>query len=134
MPSIDEIEAVDPTIARKLRKAGVRTTEGLLRRAGTRAGRVELGEATGFAPDQLLNWVNCADLMRIRGIGSEYADLLARAGVDTIKALRRRNAKSLTARMVEVNDHARRVRRLPTESMVAAWIEHSKGMEPTVKP
>lgn len=134
MPSIDEIEAVDPTIARKLRKAGVKTTEGLLRRAGTKAGRTELAEVTGFDPDQLLAWVHCADLMRIRGIGSEYADLLAKAGVETIRALRRRNAKSLTVRMVEVNDSARLVRRLPTEAMVATWIESSKELEPGVKP
>lgn len=134
MPSIDEIEAVDPTIARKLRKAGVKTTEGLLRRAATRDDRAMLSEATGFDPEQLLAWVNCADLMRIRGIGSEYAELLSRAGVDTIRELRRRNGKALTARMVEVNDRVRLVRRLPTEAMVVGWIAHAKELDPLVKP
>jgi predicted flap endonuclease-1-like 5' DNA nuclease len=133
MATIDEIEGIGPKSARKLRKAGVRTTEGLLKRANTRKGRAELAEAAGFTPEQILEWVNRADLMRVRGIGSEYADLLENSGVDTVKELKRRNVKTLTAKMTEVNEKKKLVRRLPTESMVAAWIAHAGTLEPLVK-
>jgi predicted flap endonuclease-1-like 5' DNA nuclease len=133
MASIEDIEGIGPKHARKLRKAGVRTTEGLLKRAGAKKGRNELAAETDFTAEQLLEWVNRADLMRVKGVGSEYADLLEHVGVDTVKELRRRNAKSLTAKMAELNDKKRLVRRLPTESMVGAWIEHSKALEPVVK-
>lgn len=133
MASIDEIEGIGPKFARQLRKAGVKTTEGLLKRAATRKDRSGLAEAAGFTPEQILEWVNRADLMRVRGVGSEYADLLESAGVDTVRELRRRNAKSLTAKMTEVNEKKRLVRRLPTESMVGAWVEHAKELDPIVK-
>ncbi|MDH5422379.1 MAG: DUF4332 domain-containing protein, partial [Acidimicrobiia bacterium] len=58
----------------------------------------------------------------------EYADLLGAAGVDTVKELRRRNPGSLTARMIELNDTKRLVRRLPTEAMVSGWIEHANQL------
>jgi hypothetical protein len=70
--------------------------------------------------------------MRINGIGSEYADLLAGAGVDTIKALRRRNAANLMVAMTQVNTKRRLVQRLPTVEMVQVWIDDANTMEPIV--
>jgi predicted flap endonuclease-1-like 5' DNA nuclease len=133
MASIDEIEGIGPKFARRLRKAGVKTTEGLLKRASTRKERSNLAEQAGFTPEQILEWVNRADLMRVKGVGSEYADLLEHAGVDTVKELRRRNARSLVAKMTEINEQKRLVRRLPTESMVDSWVAHAKELDPMVK-
>lgn len=134
MASIDAVGAIGVRYARKLRKAGVRTTEGLLKRGSTRKGRGELADITGVSVDEMLQWVNTADLMRVRGIGSEYADLLAAAGVDTLRDLKRRRPKSLTAKMGELNEKKRLVRRLPTEGMVESWIAHAAELEPMVKP
>ncbi len=71
--------------------------------------------------------------MRIKGVGSEYSDLLEAAGVDTIKELRRRNPAALTKKLTQINDQKRLVRRLPTEGMVERWVEHSARLEPIVK-
>lgn len=133
MPSIDAIEGIGVKYATKLRKAKVRTTEALLKRGATRAGRKELAETTGFSGHQILEWVNRADLMRVKGIGEEYSDLLEAAGVDTVKELRNRNAANLTGKMVEVNKKKRLVRRLPTEGMVERWVGHAKKLDPVVK-
>ncbi len=133
MATIADIEGISPKNATKLRKAGVRTTEGLIRVASTAKERKALSAATGLAAEQILEWVNRADLMRVKGIGSEYADLLETAGCDTVKELRRRNAINLTEAMVAVNEAKRLVRRLPTEAMVQAWIEQAKEMDPAVK-
>jgi len=133
VPSIDAVEGIGQRTATKLRKNGIRTTEALLKRAGDRKGRRKLAGETGFTEKQLLEWVNRSDMMRCKGIGGEYSDLLESAGVDTIKELRRRNAASLTKKMVEINEKKKLVRRLPTESMVSRWIEFAKTLEPTVK-
>lgn len=133
VPSIDAVEGIGQRTATKLRKNGIRTTEALLKRAGDRKGRRKLATETGFTEKQLLEWVNRSDMMRCKGIGGEYSDLLESAGVDTIKELRRRNAASLTKKMVEINEKKKLVRRLPTESMVSRWIEFAKDLEPTVK-
>jgi predicted flap endonuclease-1-like 5' DNA nuclease len=133
MASIDAIEGIGPKYATKLRKAGVRTTESLLKRGGDRAGRKQLLEETGFSSHQILEWVNRADLFRVKGVGEEYSDLLEASGVDTVKELRTRNVANLTTKMAEVNAKKRLVRRLPTESMVKRWVDDAKKLSPAVK-
>ncbi len=133
MASIDAIEGIGVQYGRTLRKAKVRTTEALLRRGATRKGRKALSGATGLSQHLILEWVNRADLMRVKGVGEEYSDLLEAAGVDTVKELRTRNASNLTEAMAEVNERKRLVRRLPTESMVERWVAHAKELRSVVE-
>jgi predicted flap endonuclease-1-like 5' DNA nuclease len=130
--SIDTIEGIGRQNARALRKSGVRTTEKLLRVAGNRSGRKDLAGRTGLAEKQILDWVNRSDLMRVKGVGEEYSDLLEAAGVDTCKELRNRNPQSLLQKMTQVNAKNRLVRRLPTEVMVERWVAHAKQLPPVV--
>ena len=132
MASIDAIEGIGHKYATKLRKARVRTTEALLKLGATKRGRKQLAEKTGLPERQILEWVNRADLMRIKGGGEEYSDLLEASGVDTIKELRRRNAANLLTAMIEINRKKDLVRRLPTEAMVQRWVDHAKGLDPIV--
>lgn len=138
MASIDTIEGIGPAYAKKLRAAGIRSCEALLKRGASKKGRKEVADATGFAAPTILEWVNRADLMRVKGVGSEYSDLLEAAGVDTVKELRRRSAANLTAKMTEVNDAAIKktkksiVRQVPAQSMVERWVAHAKTLPPVV--
>lgn len=132
MGSIDTVGGIGVRTATKLRKSGIRTTEALLKRAGTRKGRRELAATTGLAEKSILEWVNRADLMRVKGVGSEYADLLEAAGVDTVRALRNRNAANLLKRMTEVNRRRKLVQRMPTLGMVDRWVVHAGDIEPSV--
>ena len=119
--------------ATRLRKNGVRTTDALLRVAATKTGRRSLAGKTKLAERDVLGWVNRADLMRVKGIGPEYADLLEVAGVDTVKELRTRNPQNLLEAMTELNARKRLVRRLPTSGMVDDWIAAAKDLDPMVK-
>jgi predicted flap endonuclease-1-like 5' DNA nuclease len=132
MGSIDTIEGIGIKNATRLRKNRIRTTEALLKKGATRAGRRAIAKATGLTAKQILEWVNRADLMRIKGVGEEYSDLLEAAGVDTVKELRNRNPENLLARMTEINRSKRLVRRLPTAVMVEGWVEHAKQLDPIV--
>jgi len=133
MASIDAIEGIGVKNATTLRKLRVRTTEALLKAGATRKGRKELAASSGFSEHQILEWVNRADLFRVKGVGEEYSDLLEAAGIDTVKELRTRNPASLLAKMTETNEKKRLVRRLPTESMVARWVAHAKTLAPMVE-
>lgn len=132
MAKIEAIEGIGPAYAEKLRAAGISTTEALLRAGATAQGRAELAEKTGIRPDLILAWVNRADLMRVKGVGEEYSDLLEAAGVDTVVELARRNPDNLYEKLVQVNAEKQLVRRLPTREMVVAWIEHAKTLERVV--
>lgn len=127
---IIEVEGIGPAYAEKLAAAGVATTDDLLEKGGTRAGREALAAASGLSGDQILKWTNHVDLMRIGGVGSEYADLLEAAGVDSPLELARRSAANLAQTFHEV-DAARPnwIRRLPSEAMVADWIAQAGKLD-----
>lgn len=130
MARIDQVAGISHKDATKLRKAGVRTSKGLIDVASDRKGRNELAALTGLEPRDIQQWVNHSDLLRVKGVGAEYAELLVAAGVDTLRDLRRRNPTALLAKIIGLNGNARVVRRLPTESMVEVWIEAAKALDP----
>ena len=131
---IDEIEGIGPTNAAKLGEAGVSTTDELLQWGANKAGRTSLEETTGISSKLILEWVNHADLMRIKGVGSEYSDLLEAAGVDSPAELAQRNAANLARTFQEV-DAARPniVRRVPSETDIQDWIDQSKKLPKVVE-
>lgn len=126
---IEEIEGIGNVFAQKLRAAGIETVEGLLSAGAGRKGREEIEEKTGIAGGHILRWCNHADLMRIKGVGKQYAELLEAAGVDTVKELRNRNAVNLAAKLSEVNDAKNISGVTPAPSMVEKWIEEAKTLE-----
>ncbi len=133
MGSIATIEGISAKQATKLRKAGIRTTEALLKRGEGRPGRNEISNNTGIEPKTILEWVNRADLMRVKGVGEEYSDLLEAAGVDTVRELRNRRAANLLKRMIDVNRKRKLVRRLPTAAMVEKWVAQAGHLSPIVR-
>jgi PAS domain S-box-containing protein len=127
---IEKIEGIGPVYGLKLFEIGVKTTEDLLNRGKDRVGRQELVDRTGISPSLILKWVNMADLMRIKGVGEEYSELLERAGVDTVKELRNRVPKNLYDAMVQANEEHKLVRRVPHLSEVESWVKEAKESEP----
>lgn len=126
------IEGIGPARAAKLSDAGIVTTGQLLERCGSRQGRESTAETTGLDAGQLLKWTNMADLMRISGVGGEFAELLEAAGVDTVKELRNRKPELLTAKMAKVNAEKKLTRRLASAKQVAKWVEQAKSLDPIV--
>ncbi|MGD2145268.1 MAG: DUF4332 domain-containing protein [Anaerolineae bacterium] len=128
MAKLEVIEGIGPIYAEKLRDAGISTIEALLEAGAAPEGRKALEEATGIGHEYILDWVNRADLMRIRGVGEEYSDLLERAGVDTVVELAQRNADNLYQKLLEVNAEKKLVRRPPSSGAVAQWVQQAKAL------
>jgi predicted flap endonuclease-1-like 5' DNA nuclease len=122
MTSLAQIEGIGGTYAKRLGKRGVKTTQSLLAHGFNRKGRKELAQATGLSEELILEWVGQADVMQVRGIGPEYADLLESAGIDTSKELAHRNPKNLAKQLAEVNQKRKLVRKLPTLEQIKAWV------------
>lgn len=132
MSNIKEIEGVGPALATKLEKAGIRTTEALLKKGASKSGRKAVAEESGLAEAQVLDFVNMSDLMRVKGVGGEFAELLKAAGVDTLKELRNRNAQNLKAALEETNAKKKLTRRVPSLGMVEDFIGQAKKATPVV--
>lgn len=130
---MSDIEGVGDIYAKKLAEAGVRNTDQFLSRGATPKGRAALQEATGVSAKLILRWCNQADLMRLSGVGTQFAELLEAAGVDTVKELAKRNAENLTARMEEVNQAKKLAKASPALTTVRRWISQARLMEPVLK-
>lgn len=128
MAKLKEIEGIGPTYAEKLEEVGLATTDDLLGAGASPSGRTDLAAKTGISKNLILRWVNMADLFRIKGVGEEYSDLLEAAGVDTVAELAQRKAENLQAKMAEVNEEKKLVRRAPTLNEVTAWVEQAKTL------
>ena len=128
MTKIEEIEGVGPGYAEKLAAAGITTVEGLLEAGASAKGRDDLAAKSGISGKLVLEWVNHADLFRVKGVGSEYADLLEAAGVDSVAELAQRSPANLAAKLGEVNEAKHLVRTVPGESVVSGWIDHAKTL------
>ena len=125
---IEDVEGIGPVLGEKFRSAGVTDTDALLKNALTPGQRKALAEKTGLSEARVLKFANMVDLYRVSGVGSEYAELLEVAGVDTVPELATRNAASLTQAMAAVNQEKKLTRQVPTESEVAKWVEQAKGL------
>jgi predicted flap endonuclease-1-like 5' DNA nuclease len=128
MSKIAQIEGIGPIYAQKLSDEGIKTTDDLLNAGATPQGREQLSAKTGISETLILEWVNLADLFRIKGVGEEYSDLLEEAGVDTVAELARRNPENLLAKIVEVNAAKNLVRRVPYLSFVKSWVKQAQTL------
>jgi hypothetical protein len=130
---ITDIGEIDGDVATILKSAGIRSTARLLDRACTVAKRKLLAEKTGIDAKRLLCWANFADRMRIRGVKKEYAELLAAAGVNTVRDLKYRNPANLAKALADANKKRKLVRLVPSEKVVARWIACAKELPPKIK-
>ncbi len=125
---IMDVEGIGPAYAAKLTQVGVRTTAALLKKGATPEGRKKISDASGISDGLILEWVNLVDLYRVKGVGSEYSDLLEEAGVDTVVELSKRVAEHLRAKMLEINKAKNLVNKMPGIKQVNNWIEQAKRM------
>lgn len=58
--------------------------EKLLKMGAEPNGRKEIAAKTGIDEKVILKWVSFADLFRVKGISTQYSELLEAAGVDTV--------------------------------------------------
>ena len=130
---IERIEGIGPANAKKLAKAGIKSVGMLLKKGATAKGRKEIAEFSGLSKEKILDFVNMADLFRIKGVGTQYSELLEAAGVDTVKELAQRNPENLYKAMVETNQAKKLVRLVPAKSSVTDWVAQAKKLPRVVE-
>ncbi len=133
MTKLSKIEGIGPEYAAKLKAAKAGTVEGLLKMGASAKGRAALEAASGISQKLILEWVNSADLFRVKGVGGQYADLLEEAGVDTTVELANRVPENLLQTMLEVNAQKNLVNRPPNVKMVKKWVAQAKKLRRVVE-
>src|SRR6188472_3773487 len=129
---ISEIDGLPAFAASKLKSLGIRTTDGLLKAASTAKGRRALAAKSGISEQQLLEWANVSDYMRIPGMGRAKVGLVRAAGVTTVRELAYRNPARLAQSMRDANEKKKLLRILPTEKSVGDIIAKAKKLQPKI--
>ena len=132
MSKLGTIEGIGDMYAEKFAAIGIKTCEDFLLQGASKKGREELARKTGISDKLILKWINHADLIRINGIGGDYAELLEAAGVDSVPELATRKPENLFAKMVELNTGKKLVRKIPSQTSVISWVDQAKTMAKVV--
>ena len=127
-----ELEGMTAVSASKLKRLGIRTTDALLEAARTVKGRKALAAKTGISEQQLLDWANVSDYMRIPGMGRAKVGLVRAAGVTTVRELALRNPARLAQNMRDINIKRKLVRVLPSEKSVEQLIAQARKLQPKI--
>ncbi|MBR0116238.1 MAG: DUF4332 domain-containing protein [Prevotella sp.] len=130
---IIDIEGIGDVYAEKLIAAGINTDKEMLEKCCKPAGRKALAEATGISEKLILTWSNHCDLMRIKGVGPQFSELLEAAGVDTVKEFRNRKPENLQPKLEEVNAAKNLVRRVPSLKEVEKMVAQAKELPPMME-
>ena len=113
---LSEIDGLTAYCRLETEIAGHSHDRALLEAARTVKGRKALAAKTGISEQQLLEWANFADYMRIPGMGKAKVGLVRAAGVTTVRELALRNPARLAQNMKDVNTKRKLVRVLPSEN------------------
>jgi predicted flap endonuclease-1-like 5' DNA nuclease len=124
-----DVLGIGPVYHDGLAKAGIKTVNDLLLAGGKRSDRDRLAKETGISEKLLLTWINHGDLMRVTGVGPEYARLLELAGVDTTPELAKRVPEHLAEALKKANDLGDgkvATHRLPDATTTTKWVANAK--------
>ena len=127
MTTIGQIAGIDHGAATRLRKAGIRTAEGLLERLNSPERVQALSQKTGIDRQELMDMATSVDLMRLEGMGGRYSALLRAAGIRSLDDLASCSAPDALQALAAANHEHRIVRRLPSSVTVNAWIQAASG-------
>jgi predicted flap endonuclease-1-like 5' DNA nuclease len=130
---VKTIEGIGSLRGRLLNGMGVRTVDDLLRMGATNVGRQRIARRLGVSYRMVLSWVYRGDLLRVRGVGRQYSELLESAGVSSVADLSNRNARVLWQTLRGVNREKRIVRRVPPCETIEMWVYNAKKLDPIVR-
>ena len=133
MTSIKELIGIDTGAVERLHEVGVSTLEQLLEQGATSTARMHLADQTGLDDASVKQWVHQADLMRVKGVGPEFAHLLCQVGVFTAPKLAYRSTDALHADLVECNQSLRAMRQLPGVAELHEFITSAKTLPKLVR-
>ncbi len=125
---LDEAQFIEPYTRAVLIHRGICNTMELLNRCITPSDRNKLAIELECSTDQVLEWANRVDLMRVKDVSWQYADLLENVGVDTVVELSSRNPDHLFSAIKEyfkLNDVSGSV----SLSQVKSWVEMARNLK-----
>ena len=128
---IGHIKGLEADVKTKLEAEGIKSTDQLLEHTRTSKQRTELAHKVGSTATVLKELANRADLMRLKGVGGDLANLLEEAGVNSCKELQHRKPETLHQALVDLNASKKIAHHVPNVASVTEWVEEAKTLSHT---
>jgi predicted flap endonuclease-1-like 5' DNA nuclease len=129
--SMSDIKGLQPEMKTKLESEGIRNTTQFLEHSHTHQQRTELARKVGTTPVVIKEMANRADLMRVRGVGGDYSNLLEEAGVNSCRELQHRIPEKLHTALEAIHTDRKIGYRVPTLVQTTQWITEAKALAAT---
>lgn len=100
---------------------GISNTLQLLDAVDSAKTKRSLARSLSTTSRQMTRWLYSADLLRIRGLSTHYANLLIEVGVCTATELAYADIDMLIRNMQSINKRKRFVKRMPAHSQISQW-------------
>ncbi len=124
---VEEIEGIGPAYGKKLRKIGVNTTcDMVLAFLRDEDNVSKAAKEMKVDADALRAWASMADLMKLPGVGGQFAELMQTVGISSVEELSTVNATSLHSDMVQFNKKTPIVPQVPSLEALSSWVKVAK--------
>lgn len=125
---ISNVKGLSPDVRTKLEAEGIRNTQQLLEHTQSVKQRTELAHKIGTTAGVLKELANRADLMRLKGVGGDFSNLLEEAGVNSCKELQHRLPEKLQKTLADIHTSKKIGHHAPTLAQVTEWIGEAKSL------
>jgi predicted flap endonuclease-1-like 5' DNA nuclease len=129
--SIVDLKGIPPEVKTNLESEGITNTQQFLENTRTQQQRKQLANKVGTTPAALMEWVNCADLMRLRGVGWVFSTMLNEAGIHSCRELQTCEPEQLYETLENIHNDKKLGRHIPTLTQVNDWITEAKTLAAT---
>lgn len=128
---MSDLKGLQPEVKTKLESEGIRNTTQFLEHTQTQQQRTELAHKVGTTPVAIKELANRADLMRLRGVGGDFSNLLEEAGVNSCRELQHRVPEKLYKTLETIHTEKKIGHRAPTLAQTTEWIAEAKTLAVT---
>jgi hypothetical protein len=122
IPRLDEAYWIEPQYRKELPKVGITNFDDLLLKTKEKKERDELALRLLVPKKQLIQWVEKAQLVQLKGLGIENVRLLERAGIGSVSALAKEEPEKLWDKIREASEGSVS----PRKAIIRIWVREAK--------
>jgi hypothetical protein len=122
-PRLNDAYWIESRYRKELPKVGITTLDDLLSKNKEKIERDELALRLLIPKEELIHWVEKAQLVQLKGLGIQNLRLLERVGVHSVSVLAGEDPKRLHQKMEEIF----RGRPIPNKTKIKIWIREAQN-------
>jgi len=122
-PHVLQLEGIGPRYAARLNSVGIITVSQLVA-----ADANEVARHVEATPEMVREWQSMGRLLKVEGVGPQWAEALARVGVHDEHDLAQRDPKALATAIARLNEGKTRITKTdPPVATVGRWVRAAGG-------